>query len=83
MSLESGHFFVCVVVEDAQLEIIGASNEPVLPCNKFHTAHRDLCDLKRLDYRTRFMIIDVDSAVVETGEEPGFCGMKIDSLDPI
>jgi len=42
MSLEGGHLLVGVVVEDAKLEIVRASDEPVLTRDEFDTSNRDL-----------------------------------------
>ena len=51
MCLECGDFFMSVVVEDPQLEVVRASNEPVLARNKADASHRNLCDLEGLDQR--------------------------------
>ena len=29
------------------------------------------------------MVVDVDCAVVEAGQKPGFCGVEIDAFDAI
>lgn len=45
--------------------------------------HWDLCDFKGFDYRPRFMVVDVDCAVVEACQKPGFCEVEIDAFDAI
>ena len=45
--------------------------------------HWDFCDFKSFDYHTSFMVVDVDSAVVETSQKPRFCGVEIDAFDVI
>lgn len=42
VSFESGYFLVGVVVEDTKLEIVRASNEPVLTGDEFDASNRDL-----------------------------------------
>jgi hypothetical protein len=83
MSFKRGDFFMSVVVEHPQLEIIRASDEPILACDKFDTTYWDFCDFKGFDYRSCFMVVDVDCAVVEACQKPGFCGMEIDAFNAI
>ena len=66
--LKSRDFFVRVVVEDTELEVVGAGDEPVLAGDEADAADRYFCDLKGLDQRAGFVIVDVDRAIVETGE---------------
>ena len=80
MGFEGRHFFVGVVVEDAQLEIVRARNEPVLARDKFDTAHWDLCDLERFDDGASLVVVNIDGAVVQPGEQPWFGWMEIDAL---
>jgi hypothetical protein len=42
VSFESGYFLVGVVVEDTKLEIVRASDEPVLTGDEFDASNRDL-----------------------------------------
>ena len=42
MSLEGGYFLVGVVVEDAKLEIVRASDEPVLARDELDASDGDL-----------------------------------------
>jgi len=42
MSLEGGYFLMGVVVEDAKLEIVRASDEPVLTRNELDASNGDL-----------------------------------------
>ena len=66
--LECGDLFVCIVVEDAYLEVVGASHEPVLARNEANTSYGDFGNFKSLDECPSFMVVDINSAVVETGE---------------
>lgn len=68
MCLECGDFFMSVVVEDPQLEVVRASNEPVLARNETDTSNRNFSDFKRLHQRCSFVIVDVDCAIIETGK---------------
>lgn len=83
MRLEGGNLLVCVVIEDAQLEVVRASNEPVFARDELDASYRNLSDLERLDQCASFVVVDVDCAIVETGEQPGFRRMKVDTLDAI
>jgi hypothetical protein len=80
MSLKSGYFLVGVVVEDTKLEIVRASNEPVLTRDELDASNRDLRDFESLDDSAGLVVVDVDCAVVETGQDPWFCGVEIYSF---
>ena len=60
------NLFVRVVVEDPKLEVITTGDEPVLAGNEANATDRDLSDLERLDQRAGIVVIDVNSAIVET-----------------
>lgn len=83
MRLKGRNLLVCVVVEDSQLEVVRARDKPVLPWNKSCTSYRHLRDLERLHNDPCVNIVDVDRAVVETGEYPGFRGVEVDILDTV
>ena len=83
MRLKRRDLLVCVVVEDAQLEIVRARNEPVLAGYETDAAHGDLRDLKGLDQGTRFVVVDVDRAIVKTGEDPRLGGVEVNALNAI
>jgi len=42
VSLEGRDFFVCVVIVNAELEVVRASYEPVFTWDEFDTADRDI-----------------------------------------
>ena len=75
--LKGRDLFMRVIVEDPELEVVGACDKPVLAGNEANAADRHLRDLERLDQCAGVMIIDVDCAVVETGEDPGLGGMEV------
>ena len=65
--LKSRDFFVRIVVEDPELEVIATGDEPVLAGNEANAADGDLSDLERLDQRAGIVVVDINSAIVETG----------------
>ena len=69
-----------IIVEDTKLEVVGARDEPILARNEADAADGDLRDLERLNQRAGVMVVDVDRAVVETGEDPGLGGMEVDAF---
>ena len=83
MGFEGNNFLVSIVIEDSELEIIGTRNEPVLAGDEADAADRYFCDLKGLDQRTGFVIIDVDRAVVKTGEDPRLGWVEVNALNAI
>jgi hypothetical protein len=83
MSFKSSDFLVSVVIEHPKLEIIRPSDEPILARYEFNTTNRDFCNFETLDNGTCFMVINVDSAVVESCKKPGFCRVEIDAFDAI
>ena len=42
-----------------------------------YTSYWNFGDLEGLHERTSIMVVDVDRAVVETGEDPGLGGMEV------
>lgn len=83
MRLKRRHLLVRIVVEHAQLVIVGPSDEPVLPRDEFRTSHRHLCDLERFDQRPCIVVVDVHVAIVQRGEQPGLGWVEIDGLDAV
>ena len=83
MGFEGRHLFMGVVVEDAQLEVVRAGDEPVLARNKFDTAHWDLRDLERFDDGASLVVVDVDGAIVQPSEQPWFCWVEIDAFHAV
>jgi hypothetical protein len=59
--------FSCVVVEDAELEVVQTSDKPVVASDKFDASHWSLCNFKGFDDCTGFVVVNVDGAFVETG----------------
>lgn len=54
-------------------------NEPVPSGNELHASNRNFSDFESLQERASFMVIDVDSTVVGTSQEPGpggSCGVS-------
>lgn len=49
MCLKRDDFLGCVVVVDAEVEIIGAANDPVLARDEAPSAYRNICKLKGFD----------------------------------
>jgi hypothetical protein len=76
--IKRSDFFINVVVE-CWNTCSWKSSEPAM--NQFLRAVNltQLCDFKGCDYRSCFMVVDVDCAVVEACQKPGFCGMEIDA----
>jgi hypothetical protein len=66
VGLERDDLLMRVVIEDAQLEVIRASNKPVFSGNELDTAHRNRRDLESFDKCASFMVVDVDGTIVQT-----------------
>jgi hypothetical protein len=73
MSLEAGDLFRRIVIDDAQLKVVRASNDPVLASHETTGTDGHIGELKRLDRRARFVGPDVHVAAVERREDPWFC----------
>jgi len=65
MSLKRGDFFVSVVVEHSELEIVGSTDEPVFASDELYTPYWYFCDFKSFDKGAGFMIVDVDCSIVQ------------------
>ena len=83
VSLKGDNFLVCVIVEDSELVVVRAGDKPVFASNKTAASDRDFCDFKSLYERARFVVVDVDSAVVQSGKQPWFCWVEINALDSL
>ena len=83
MGFKGDNFLVSIVIEDSELEIIGTRNEPVLAGDEAHAANGDLCDLESLDERAGVVVVDVDCAIIEAGEDPWLGRVEVDALDAI
>jgi hypothetical protein len=66
MGFKGRNLFVGVVVENTQLEVVGTSHEPVLPGNKLDAANWNLGNFEGLDQSTCFVVVNVDTSVVQT-----------------
>ena len=81
MYLEHDDLLVCVVIEDAKLEVVRATHEPILAHDEAHAAYGVLCNLKQLHKRPSFMIVDVDATVVDACEQPRQARLETESED--
>ena len=81
--LESNDLLVSVIIEDSKLKIVRARDEPILSGDEAHASHRYLCDFKSLDECACLVVVDVDSSVVKTGEQPWFRWVEVDTLDTV
>jgi hypothetical protein len=83
VGLERMDLLVGVVVEDAELEVVRAGDEPVLAGDEAGAADGDLGDLEGLEDGAGVDVVDLDGAVVEAGEQPGLGRVEVDVLDAI
>lgn len=66
VGLERDYLLMRIVIEDAQLEVVRASNKPIFSGNELDTAYRDRGDLESFDECASFVVVDVDGTVVQT-----------------
>ena len=83
MSFETCDLFVRVVIEYSQLEIIAPGDKPVLSCNKFYTADRNISNFECFEQGTSVDVVNVYLAIVKPSENPRFCWVEIDALDTV
>ena len=76
-------FFHRVVVKDTKAHIVGSGQEPLLSCDKLGTSYGQLADFKGLDTAAGFVIPNHDISAVQGGEDPGFIGVEIHTLDAL
>ena len=67
--LKGCDLLACVVVVDAQLEVIAAAYNPVLARNEAACSDRNIGELEGLNDRLGFVGPDVDVAAVKGGED--------------
>jgi len=65
------------------LKIITSCNDPVFPRNKSTCPHRDICDIECPQQQLCIVVVDVDLAIVQGTQDPGFNRVKIDRLHAI
>ena len=66
MRLKCRNLLMGVVVEDTQLEVVASCDAPVLAGDEANATDGGVSDLERLDQRAGIVVIDVNSAIVET-----------------
>jgi hypothetical protein len=66
MCLECCDLFVRIVIEDAQLKIVGTCNKPTLSSDESTAPDWDLGDFKCFHQCPRLVIVYVDRAIIET-----------------
>lgn len=69
VGFEGGNLLGCVVVVDAELEVIAATHNPVLAGDEATRSYGNIGQFKRLDDCLCFVRPDVDVAAVERGED--------------
>ena len=72
-----------VIVEDAKEVIIGANNNPLLPCNELGATHGRVRDLNRTHLCLRVVIVDHDGSAIKCGEHPRKSRVQVDRLDSV
>jgi hypothetical protein len=70
VGLEAGDLFGGVVIDNPQLKVVRASNNPVLACNKTASTDGHIGEFKGLDGGSRFVRPDVNVAAVKRGKDP-------------
>jgi hypothetical protein len=83
VGLERVHLLERVVVEDAELEVVRARDEPLLARDEARAPDRDLGDLESLEDRAGVDVVDLDGAVVQAREQPGLGRVEVDVLDAV
>lgn len=83
MCLEGSDFLVCIVIENPQLEVVRSRNEPVFSRNKTDTTDGHFGDFEGFDEGACFVVVDVNAAVIKTGDKPWLCRMEVYSFDTI
>ena len=66
MCLESRHFFMRVVVEGSQLEVVRARDKPLFSSDEVNTANRNLCNLEGFNQSPGLVVINMHRAIVES-----------------
>jgi hypothetical protein len=83
VGLERVHLLERVVVEDAELEVVRARDEPLLARDEARAPDGDLGDLERLEDRAGVDVVDLDGSVVQAREQPRLGRVKVDVLDAV
>ncbi len=76
VGLEAGDLLGSIVVDNAQLEIVRPSDNPVLPRDEATSSNRDIGQFKGLDGGSCFVGPDVNVAAVKRGKDPWFFGLN-------
>ena len=83
MRLESGDLLAGVVVVDAQLKVIAATHDPILPGNEAAGSDGNIGELEGLDDLLGVEGPDIDMSGVESGKNPVLGRVEIYALDSL
>ena len=72
-----------IVIEHTDVEIIRASDDPLLPSHKLRRPYRQLGDLKGFQQRLRLKIPYMYVSIVQTAKHPGLLGVQVDAFHTI
>jgi hypothetical protein len=72
-----------VVIEDTQLKVIGARDEPTLSSNESTAPNWDLCDFECFHQGASLVVVYVDGTVIKARQEPWLRGMEINCFDAV
>ena len=65
------------------MKIIASSDNPVFPGNESARTNRHIGDIEGPQQCRRFVVVDVDFAIVQCAEDPTLGRMEIDGLDAV
>jgi hypothetical protein len=80
VSLEAGNLLARIIVVYAKLEVITATDDPVLPRNEPTSSDGDISDFERLNSLLGFVRPDVNMSRVESRQNPWLSRVEIDTL---
>jgi len=72
-----------VVIEDTQLKVIGACDEPTFSSNESAAPNGDLCDFECFHQGASLVVVYVDGTVIEARQKPWLRRMEVNCFDAV
>lgn len=83
VGFKGGDLLRGVIVVNADLEVIRATDDPILAGDEAPCTNRYICKFERFDYGLCFVGPYISMTAIESRQNPGLGRVKVDAFDPL